>query len=422
MLKSIYFVFDVVFILIYDYLIFLMNNDYKQFIKNLASDLSKKNMLYVKMFQAISLNNNLIDNTINTELLKYTDCVPYSDDDIDKELMDDMSKHFQITLTKPINSGMISLVYKTQYHDKSVIVKIKRKNIDKKFNDAIEKIMFLIKILSYIPQFNFLDIPNIVSKNIVLLIEQLDFTKEVANTIEMKENYKNLKYIKIPSIYKNVTKMYPNAIMMDFIEGDHITKINNDDFNEYAKLVIKYGFVSIINNSATHGDLHAGNIIFIKNKTSPIYQLGLIDFGVVTKLNKKITNLVLNIAMNLSTASSINLSKKILPQIIEPTELFLKIPEEDKKIIYSEIGKIIEESIRDSKNADQTKIIKGLKRIKHFFYDKKMYDFYINSDFIKVQMASAMTQGVALHLCKNDYIPFANQVLDELFHIDLIKY
>ena len=416
--KNIFFFCDVVSMFFYEYITFLCTKKYSQFIKNVTSKLSKKNIMYVKIFQAISMNNNFIDDAMNAELIKYTDSVPYSMDDIDEQLLSEVSKQFSLSpLSSPINSGMISLVYKTTMNDKEIIIKVKRKNIEEKFDDAIQKIMFFISILSYIPQVNFLDIPNIVKKNISLLRQQLDFNEEVKNTIEMKKNCENLKYIKIPFIYETVTKMYSNVIMMEFIEGVHITKIDDNDFNEYAKIVIKYGTVSIINDSATHGDLHSGNIIFIKNKEAPIYQLGLIDFGIVTRIEKKTTNLFLNILSNINNYSSSVLSEKILHEIIEPKDLFLKIP--DKQIILEEITKVIQETLHNPKHANQMKLFEGFKKINRFFCDKKMGEFRINDDFIKLQMALAMSQGLSLHLCRNDYMPFAKSVLDELFHVNI---
>lgn len=420
--KNVLFMVDITLIFLFDYCVFLVTKDYPQFIKNVSANLSKKNILYVKLFQAISLNNNLIDDTMNAELLKYTDSVPYSKNDIDEELIDQLTKTFLLEKSgPPINSGMISLVYKMKRSDEDVIVKIKRKNIDEKFNDSIEKLLFFIEILACIPQLNQFDIPNVVRKNIILLKEQLDFHREVENTKEMAKNSTNLKYVKIPHIYENVTKIFPNAIMMEFIKGQHITKISDSEFDEYAKLVIKYGVVSIINNGVTHGDLHAGNIIFIKNEKKPFYQLGLIDFGIVTRIEKDITLLFLDCFSNISVYSSEVIAEKILNGIIEPKDIFQQIPIQHKKMLVREGSIIVDETLHSSKNASQMKIYDFIKKFNNYLYTHNMrsYNLHINHDFVKLQMALAMSQGVGLHLCKNDYMPLANTVFNELFHKEL---
>lgn len=425
-ISNVVFIIDVAAGFLYEYICFLINQNYCEFIHRVAKNLSQKNILYVKMFQAISLNNNLIDGAMNAELLKYTDSAPYDDSDIDTDLFNEIIKDYYLTPENdkiPINSGMISLVYKMRTIDNEVVVvKMKRKNIDEKLDDAIEKLLFFIKLLSFIPQFNTLDIPNVIKKNINLLRQQLDFGEEVKNTKEMAENCKNLKYIKIPKVHEYATKEYPSIIIMDYIKGVHISKLDENDYDEYAKLVLKYGFVSIINDSATHGDLHAGNIIFIKNEAEPIYQLGLIDFGIVTRVNKETTQHFLEIVSTMFTETSRNLAEKVLNAFIEPRDTFQRIPSDSKNILYAEASKIIEEALHNSKDASQVKIYEFMKKFNEYLNGNNLREcgLHVSDDFVKFQMALAMSQGVSLCLCKNDYMPFANKVLNELFHTNLL--
>ena len=420
LVKNVLFMFDITSIFLYDYFVFLFDKDYKRFIKTLATDLSKRNIFYVKLFQAISLNNKFIDETTNMELLTFTDNVPYTDNDVNLELLEEISQTFNLSGEGiPINSGMISLVYKMKRYDEDVIIKIKRKNIDKRFEDSMENLLFFLYIIALFPELSHFDIPNIIHKNIILLKEQLDFCKEVMNAKEMAKNCTKLKYIKIPYVYENVTELFSNAIMMEYIKGEHITKLSNDDFDEYAKLVIKYGIVSIINNSVTHGDLHAGNIIFIKNNVKPFYQVGLIDFGIVTRIDEDMTHMFLDILSNLNIYPSKLLAEKILNAIILPKKVFESIPVENKKTLIDETIFIINETLYGSKNVNQTKIYDFMKKFNHFLNNLNIKNLYINDEFVKLQMALAMSQGVGLHLCKNDYMPLANKVLNELFHKDL---
>jgi predicted unusual protein kinase regulating ubiquinone biosynthesis (AarF/ABC1/UbiB family) len=425
-ISNVVFMIDVTSMFSFECLKYFIKRDYAAFIQNVAKKLSQKNILYVKMFQAISLNNNLIDDTLNNELLKYTDSAPYIEDDIDMDLFQAMINIYTLVPyndTIPMKSGMISLVYKLRdVNGGDVILKMKRRNIDVKLDDAIEKLLFFIEIISLIPQFNTLDIPNVIKKNISLLRTQLDFEEEVKNTIEMAENCKNLKYIKIPKVYKEVTETYPNIIMMEYIDGVHISKLDDADYNEYAKLVMKYGFVSIINNSVTHGDLHAGNIIFIKNKEDPVYQLGLIDFGIVTRINENTTKWFLDIASTMFTDSSRVLAEKLLDNIIKPRETFKSIPCEHREYLYVEASKIVDDTVHNSKDASQIKIYDFIKKFNEYLNGNNLrsYNLHASDDFVKLQMALAMSQGVSLCLCKNDFMPFANKVLNELFHTDLI--
>ena len=44
-----------------------------------------------------------------------------------------------------------------------------------------------------------------------------------------------------------------------------------------------------------------------------------------------------------------------------------------------------------------------------------------NDEFVKLQLALAMSHGVTLELCKEKYIDLTNEVLDEMFHRHLLK-
>jgi predicted unusual protein kinase regulating ubiquinone biosynthesis (AarF/ABC1/UbiB family) len=429
-LSNIYFLFEVSWIIISTYLYFLYNKDYVLFIKNITHRLSNKNILYVKFFQAISLNNNLIDETINQQLIKYTDSVPYNTDDIDWELLVNLKKTFGIellTTNKPINSGMISLVYKMNdtIHKKQIIVKTKRRGIEKKLNNAIEKIKFIIQILVCIPSLNKFNIWDSFNKNIDILKSQLDFEQEVKNTIRMKKECKNLKYVKVPLVYEAVTQLYKNVIVMEYIQGQHISKVDETDYEQFAKLVVKYGLVSSFVNGFGHGDLHAGNILFIKNSgiDNNEYKLGLIDFGIVLEIDENIRYKFLDIFSDFHTKKSIDISKDLLSCFVEPKKVFEELPLEHKTSITNIISDIIENIIHNSKSINQSKIFEFIVNFNNYLNanDLKKYGLYFNDDFIKMQMGISMAQGVCLSLCKGNYVEIANQVYNEMFHNDIFS-
>jgi len=83
---------------------------------------------------------------------------------------------------------------------------------------------------------------------------------------------------------------------MENIKGLTFKDIENFseyDKTEFGKLILKFGYISVLYNSAVHCDLHAGNIFFYKNDLNPdlpLYQIGLIDFGIVSYPSKESQN------------------------------------------------------------------------------------------------------------------------------------
>lgn len=423
-LSNIYFILEIGWIILLTYIDFLYHNNYPLFIQTITHRLANKNILYVKFFQAISLNNNLIDGAMNQELIKYTDSVPYCSDDVDWEVITNLKAVYGIDFlsnTTPINAGMISLVYKANddIQTQEIVVKIKRVGIEQKLNDAIEKMKFMINLLNCIPWLNHFNLLESFNKNILILKNQLDFEQEVQNTIKMKCDCRNLKYIKIPKVYESVTKLFPNVIVMEYISGVPISKLEESDYEPFAKLVVKYGVVSSFMNGFGHGDLHAGNILFIKNGNS--YKLGLIDFGIVLEINQDIRDKFLGIFYDFYNKPSTDISNDFLSCFIEPQEVFQNLPKEHKESLVQMTGKIIENVIRGSKTANQSKLFEFIIHFNNYLSnnDLKKYGLYFNDDFIKMQMGLTMAHGVCLCLCKNNYIEIANQVSNEMFHNDI---
>ena len=97
-LNNIWFVISICWIISDELLLYNMFKNYEKLIYNLTNRLALKNILYVKIFQALALNNNMIDDEINNVLLKFTDNVPWTNSDIDMETLIDLEKVYNITI------------------------------------------------------------------------------------------------------------------------------------------------------------------------------------------------------------------------------------------------------------------------------------------------------------------------------------
>ena len=199
-IKSMLFLLNAFFIFITEALIYAIFRDYSFFIDRLSIRLASINMLYVKIFQAFALNNSLIDDKTNNNLLKFTDNAPWTYSDIDLYQLIEMSDKFNLQLLrgyeKPINAGMISLVfmgYDNKNLNKQVIIKMKRKNIQKKLDEAIDNLLFSIYILSFIPIINKYQLSEVVNKNVEIIRHQTNFLEEIDNMDRIKALYEDEK-------------------------------------------------------------------------------------------------------------------------------------------------------------------------------------------------------------------------------------
>jgi predicted unusual protein kinase regulating ubiquinone biosynthesis (AarF/ABC1/UbiB family) len=429
--KEILFLFNVFAIIFVELLLFAVYRDKLLFVDRLTQQLAKINILYVKIFQAFALNNSIIDEKINNMLLKFTDNAPWTNQDIDYDtlfnLEDQEDIKFIDNLDDPINAGMISLVYRAKRRtDKSsVIVKIKRKNIEQRLSDAIDNLLFVIHILSFFPIFQKYQLSEVVNKNIDIIRHQVNFNEEVQNILKIKNNCKNLKYVIIPNVFKEITDKYSNVILMERINGVPIHKVKEEDYEGFAKQVLKFGFVTSFLHGVTHGDLHSGNILFIKdeNETKYKHKIGVLDFGIIFDVESSYKNVMFEIITEIfNNTPEVTAEKLLTSGIIEPVDAFKMLPPEHYQNILNFTTEIVRDTINNSKKANQIQIYKFLSQFKNYISQSEIANFGLkpSDNFVKTQLVLAMAHGVTLTLCKDDYVTLADKVICELFHTNMI--
>jgi len=430
-MKEMLFLMNLFFIVGSELMLYAALNDYSSFIDRITSRLASINILYVKMFQAFALNNSLIDDKTNNKLLKFTDNAPWSSSDINIEDLKAVCDAYNIVLPNgfesPINAGMISLVFKGYEKETcaQIIIKMKRKNIDAKLNDAIENLQTILYLLSYIPIMHKYQIAEVVKRNIDMIRHQTDFAQEVENINNVKTNCKRLQYVKIPAVYPDVTKRFPEIILMEYIEGMKINEIYEEDYDAFAKQVMKFGFVTTIVHGVTHGDLHSGNILFIKDDKDEKYphKIGVIDFGIIYEIDDAYKGFLFDVLTQMFAVSPRESAVKLLSSgIIDPPNILEQIPRKDYEEILQFTTEIIDETVNSSKKANQVQLYKFLYKLKEYFGQSKMATIGIrpSDNLVKTQLVLAMSHGVTLTLCKDDFMTLADKVINELFHTNMM--
>jgi len=430
-IKSIIFLLNAVFIFLTEAMIYAVFQDYSFFIDRLSVRLASINILYVKIFQALALNNSLIDDKISNKLLQFTDNAPWNYSDIDLYKLIEMSDKYDIKLPfgyeVPINSGMISLVFKgvDNKSNKQVIIKIKRKNIQERLDDAIDNLLFIMYLLSFIQIFNKYQLEEVVNKNIEIIRRQTNFLEEIENMERIRDNCKYIKYVKIPIANKEVTKEYPDIILMEYIHGMKINKIKEEDYEPFAKLVVKFGIVTTIIHGVTHGDLHGGNILFIKDYSDSKYRhkLGIIDFGIIYEVGAQYKGLLFDIFTQIFEKTPRESAEKLLNSgLIDPPGILQQIPKKDYNNIISFAEEIISDTINSSKKANQIQIYKFVSKLKDYLSKDELANIGIrpSDDFVKSQLVLAMAHGVTLTLCKDNFVSLMDKAINELFHTEML--
>jgi predicted unusual protein kinase regulating ubiquinone biosynthesis (AarF/ABC1/UbiB family) len=362
--------------------------------------------------------------------MRFTDQAPWNYSDIRLEelieLCDANGIHLSYGYETPINSGMISLVYKgysTKY-DKHVVVKMKRKNIEETLDLAMYHLNACLYVLSCFPFFQQYQIAEIIHKNIDTIRHQTDFSQEVYHMKCIKENCADIQYIVIPEVYEKVTEEYPDFILMEHIDGIKLDRIHQDEYSAFAKLVIKFGIVTSVVHGITHGDLHGGNILFIhdeKDNRYP-YKIGVLDFGIIYVLDNHYKSLLLDIATEMFTSPAKETAEKLLNiGLIEPKYISTVLSKKQYNHILQFTTQILEETM-NVKRENKREIYKFILLFKEYISRKEIMDLglKLSDDFIKLQFILSMSHGVTLTLCKDTFIQTMDQSIQELFPMQLL--
>lgn len=268
---------------------------------NMLKCISEYNIIFVKIFQWVWINNDSGDNTyitpeIENALYSYANNTPYNETDINyKNLLDvyiEASKigdKFELISTKPTNSGSISLIFKAKLNDKDVVVKMLRTNIRERLEKGLELLIWIENFLYKVSHWLGINLisTKMFEKNKSNMLNQVNFINETENLLIFYKNFKNTKYVETPNVYSNYTISNPNIILMDEIKGKYLCELENSELSNYLLGFFKFVMDSIFIKNIFHCDLHQGNVLFYSEERNnkQLYKVGIIDMGMITHMN-----------------------------------------------------------------------------------------------------------------------------------------
>jgi predicted unusual protein kinase regulating ubiquinone biosynthesis (AarF/ABC1/UbiB family) len=412
---------------------------YNEYIKNLALNFSRENIFFIKFFQAICTTSHpLLTDDVLQYLNTFTDNAPYTSSEIDAESLERLTKEYSIEIKTPfvpIKTGTISLIFEgTLTSDKgeeTVIIKCKRVGIDEKVQDAIFNMNYLISFTKIVPHVKNLNVYDIYNENKQSIVDQLSFHTEVRNieTYYSKWNKPGLDYIKIPKVHSEITDKIPNVIVMERIIGNTICNVDLQDKDRYAKLLAKFNFKSVFYDSMYHGDIHPGNIFFIKElkvkSNASIdddeddsedsdsedgdsedgdndfkkykYKLGVIDFGIVGKFSREMQNTTFHLFKGLYEKNHDTVARCIIDNLIEPKD---KLTSEKKCELIEIISKYSEDHF--GKESHRFLDAEDIIKINRILY---RFGVQFSKEFCKIELSFAISDSVCKLLTnKTTYI------------------
>lgn len=387
---------------------------FENFIKQLAS----LNIFYVKLFQSICTNNYLLNDMQIEYLLKYTDEVPFSSNEIDISIersLDttalrisdnlEINKHGEYLY--PYKSGMISLIYRGTLNGEKVIIKVLRKNIKNRLRFALKRMNFLFKLIGYLPYIKTFQLNELIKENKAILMSQTNFNNEVENINKMYSNCLNTDYVKIPKVYPEYTNDNSSVIVMEFLDGCKLEQLHENDKDIYCEQLAKFSVKCILYNRLYHADLHPGNILFIKENGK--HKLGIIDFGIMGELTKNEQNYYFKLLTSIANTKNYeDVIDIFLDGLVEPREKIKELSKTRYQILRSELANIL--------NNKQTNYITSCDVFKINTILGK-YNLFLSKNFCKVELCMAISDSVISKLsCNKSYLDYMKENVLSVFN------
>lgn len=268
---------------------------------------------FVKFGQLLASRPDLIPDDYLEEMSLLHDQVQTLDfKTIDSVLCEDLGSnwrdHFSFVDEVALGSASIAQVHQaTLKNGKSVVLKVQRPGIVQIINDDLNVLYFIAELLEkYIPEVRPFNPVAMVDEYFKTLELETNFVIEANNIRKFKENFKKEEKVIIPEVYFDLTT--ERVLVMEMLSGKRLSQegsLNQEgvEAEEVIKLGLRTYLKMVFMDGFFHGDLHAGNFFVFPNNN-----IGLIDFGVVGRLNHKTQSAIVNMLLALSKEDYLRLA------------------------------------------------------------------------------------------------------------------
>jgi len=402
MLSNLIFVIQTIGIIMEYVVLTMLGCDEQHKFEHTVNKLNLLNMFYVKTFQAISTNSYILSNEQMSYLSKYTDNAPFNPNEIDpgfevsigktaSRLNDNLVIDKENGYLYPYKSGMIALVYTGTLNGKRIIIKVLRKNIRARMEVALERIDFLGKLLGRLPHIKELNLGDLIEENKLIMLSQTSLSTEVENIQTMFKNCLHTDYVIIPRVYPEYTNDDNSLIVMDYIDGRKLDDISHEDKETYCTQLAQFGIKCIMYNRVYHGDLHPGNILFIKDEFGN-QRLGIIDFGIMGEITREEQNYYYNLLTTINDSTDyVDVVTLVLSGLVQPQQRIKSLTVETRAELTARLATIFHYACTVKRSIDTSDIYNITKIL-------RAHNLTLAKHFCKIQLCMAVADSVIREL------------------------
>jgi len=208
----------------------------------------------------------------------------------------------------PLASASIAQVHRaTLRNGDQVVLKVQKPGIDATLRADLGFVYASARLLEFVqPDWERTSLSAVASDIRTNMLEELNFEQEARNTIEFRrflQDEQLMSKVTAPRVYlEHSTK---KVLVLEWLDG--VSLVDEGSVSSVAAdpvetilTALNVWSLSVTKMPFFHADVHAGNLLLLKDG-----RIGFIDFGIVGKISEK----VLNSVTELSTALTVNDSR-----------------------------------------------------------------------------------------------------------------
>ncbi|MCL7022998.1 hypothetical protein MKW94_010995 [Papaver nudicaule] len=185
---------------------------------------------------------------------------------IEEELGGSVNDIFDRFDFEPIAAASLGQVHRARLKNEEVVIKVQRPGLKDLFDIDLKNLRVIAEYLQKIdPKSDGAkrDWVAIYDECANVLYQEIDYTQEATNAELFASNFKDMDYVKVPTIYRKYTT--PQVLTMEYVPGIKINRIKAlDQLGVDRKKIGRYAVESYLEQILSHGffhaDPHPGNI------------------------------------------------------------------------------------------------------------------------------------------------------------------
>ena len=278
---------------------------------------------FIKFGQVLSTRRDLLPDGVANELARLQDGVEAmaladAVKTVEAEYGRPLNQVFTAFSEQPLGAASLSQVHAASLAatGEAVVVKIQRPGIQTLVDTDIDILSRFIPLLErHVEEMRHLNLRSIVEEFYKTIRMEMDFKREMHNTLKFRKIFDGDPTVKIPLVYKDLCT--EKVLVLEKLEGVKIDRIDELGRLSYDRDTLSKRLVSLLAKQVFtygvyNGDVHAGNILVMPGPT-----IGLFDFGMVRTIDPETQKLMIDLFVAVVTKDAVRMSR-ILSAYAEP--------------------------------------------------------------------------------------------------------